>query len=390
MLAGVLILVITHPVLNVFSQTPPPNDQFSNAIQLTGANVLVTGSNAGATKEPGEPDHAGNPGGKSVWWYWQAPQSGYVTISTGGSVSDLYGGPLDTVLGVYVGLSVSNLTEIASNDDGPTDLTSLVSFQVTAGTVYRIAVDGYSYATPADADYGAIVLSLIWSATPAIPPPPPPLTPAPGWSLPGIDGATINSADFTNKVIALNFWATWCPPCVAEIPDLIALQQKYAPDGLVVIGISVDYSPDGVNPPAALVGSFAAGHQMNYPIVMSRPGGAAVETAYGGIPYIPNTFIIDRQNRITQSFVGNQSYATFESSVLPLLYANLAVNMAVSNGQARIYWPITQATFVLESASDLSSGAWSPVTTPVQSDGSGQFVNLPLGGTSRFFRLRNQ
>jgi hypothetical protein len=88
--------------------------------------------------------------------------------------------------------------------------------------------------------------------------------------------------------------------------------------------------------------------------------------------------------------VGEQSYATFESSVLPLLYRNLAVNMAVSNGQARIYWPITQASFVLESASDLSSGAWSPVTASVQSDGSNQYVNLPLAGASRFFRLRNQ
>src|SRR5256885_16260825 len=60
----------------------PPNDRFSNRITLSGTNITVTGSNAGASKEAGEPDHAGNPGGKSVWWTWTAPTNGEVIINT--------------------------------------------------------------------------------------------------------------------------------------------------------------------------------------------------------------------------------------------------------------------------------------------------------------------
>lgn len=62
------------------AQTPPPNDNFIDAISIDSTNTMVLGSNDDATKEPGEPDHAGNPGGKSVWWSWLAPATGYVTI----------------------------------------------------------------------------------------------------------------------------------------------------------------------------------------------------------------------------------------------------------------------------------------------------------------------
>src|SRR5258708_39948322 len=78
----------------MFGQMPPANDDFANAATITGMNALVGGTNSNATKEPGEPDHAGIPGGKSVWWKWQAPASGYVTISTAGSVSSHSGAPL--------------------------------------------------------------------------------------------------------------------------------------------------------------------------------------------------------------------------------------------------------------------------------------------------------
>jgi hypothetical protein len=114
------------------------NNNFADRIVLTGPTVSTTGSNSGATKETGEPNHGGNTGGKSVWWTWTAPTSGTVTIDTAGS-------NFDTLLGVYTGSSVSTLTTVASNDDdwnaGVT--TSKVTFNVTAGTVYQIAVDGY-------------------------------------------------------------------------------------------------------------------------------------------------------------------------------------------------------------------------------------------------------
>jgi hypothetical protein len=110
-------------------------------------NARVYASNRNATKEPGEPDIAGNPGGHSVWWQWQAPSTGPVTVTTDGS-------SFDTLLGVFTGTSLSNLVLVASNDDAPGRLTSEVTFQAQAGTDYQIVVDG------ADGDSGEIVLTV--------------------------------------------------------------------------------------------------------------------------------------------------------------------------------------------------------------------------------------
>jgi thiol-disulfide isomerase/thioredoxin len=63
---------------------------------------------------------------------------------------------------------------------------------------------------------------------------------APSWELKDLDGKTVHSADFAGKVVVLDFWATWCPPCRGEIPGFIALQKKYAAQGFTVIGVSVD------------------------------------------------------------------------------------------------------------------------------------------------------
>ena len=91
----------------------PANNNFSAAQTISGASGSTTGTNVGANKEPGEPNHAGNKGGASVWYSWTAPQTGPVTIST-------FGSSFDTLLGVYTGSSVSSLTTIASNDDDST------------------------------------------------------------------------------------------------------------------------------------------------------------------------------------------------------------------------------------------------------------------------------
>ena len=114
----------------------PANDNFANATLLTtSTNVSATTTNVVAGKEAGEPKHAGNTGGHSVWWKWVAPANGIAVINTTGS-------SFNTVLAVYTGTVVSNLTQAAANDDGLGNGLSQVKVNVTAGQEYEIAVDG--------------------------------------------------------------------------------------------------------------------------------------------------------------------------------------------------------------------------------------------------------
>jgi subtilisin len=131
---------VTKPRINIADAAGvpvlrPANDAFASAQALTGANATVTGTNVNATKESGEPNHANNTGGKSVWYKWTPQASGTTTIDTAGS-------NFDTLLAVYRGGAVNSLTEVASNDDVDGGLQSKVSFTANAGTTYQIAVDG--------------------------------------------------------------------------------------------------------------------------------------------------------------------------------------------------------------------------------------------------------
>jgi uncharacterized repeat protein (TIGR01451 family)/uncharacterized delta-60 repeat protein len=113
---------------------PPVNDPFTNATAIFGlSGTTVPLTNNAATKEASEPNHVGNPGGRSVWFRWTAPANGIVTFAT---VSNSF----DTLLSVYTGNSVNALTPVAE-DDGA-GLNSTVTFTAVAGTVYRVAVDG--------------------------------------------------------------------------------------------------------------------------------------------------------------------------------------------------------------------------------------------------------
>ncbi len=116
----------------------PPNDMFANAQVITGNTGTITATNTGATKQTGEPNHAGNAGGGSIWYAWTPTVGGSVTIDTLGST-------FDTIMGVYTGTAVNALTTVASNDDIASGNTaSRVTFTVAAGTTYRIAIDGYN------------------------------------------------------------------------------------------------------------------------------------------------------------------------------------------------------------------------------------------------------
>jgi thiol-disulfide isomerase/thioredoxin len=132
-----------------------------------------------------------------------------------------------------------------------------------------------------------------------------------------VDGRSISSNDWKGKVTIVNFWATWCPPCRAEIPDLVALQTKYS-DRLQVIGVSQDEGP------TEPVKRFAAEQHMNYPIVMMTPD---LEQRFPGIRALPTSFVLDRDVRIVQRHVGMLNAMLTEQETRSL--AGLPVNASI-------------------------------------------------------------
>jgi len=119
--------------------------------------------------------------------------------------------------------------------------------------------------------------------------------PAPAFSLKDKDGKTFSLETLKGKVIVLNFWATWCPPCRVEIPAFNNAYEKYVAKGVEIVGVSLDQKGwDAIRP-------FLEKHKINYPVVL---GGAEIARAYGNIRSIPTTFIIDRKGKVVDSHVG--------------------------------------------------------------------------------------
>jgi len=133
---------------------------------------------------------------------------------------------------------------------------------------------------------------------------------APDFTLPQLGGDSLTLSDFKGKVIILNFWATWCPPCRMEIPDFVALYEKYREEGLLVIGVNLDGGDTRV------VKQFSEKYSINYPVVL---GNDDVSQSYGAIRAIPATFIIGKDGNIREKYIGYQSRATFEEAVKRLL-----------------------------------------------------------------------
>src|SRR5262245_27781289 len=132
-----------------------------------------------------------------------------------------------------------------------------------------------------------------------------------------LDHRELSTTDWRGKVVLVNFWATWCPPCRAEIPDLVALQEKYR-DRLQIIGVSQDEgSPEEVR-------RFALQYKINYPIVMLTP---ELREHFPNVYALPTTFVIDRETRIVQKHLGMLRPAITELEARAL--AGLEVNASI-------------------------------------------------------------
>jgi thiol-disulfide isomerase/thioredoxin len=133
---------------------------------------------------------------------------------------------------------------------------------------------------------------------------------APALALKDLRGRNLRLSDYKGKVVLLNFWATWCPPCRAEMPDLIKMQREYRSKGLQVIGIT--YPPEEIGE----VRQFVRKLGVNYPIAL---GTKETKTLFDESETLPVTIVIDRQGNVRERIEGILLPEEFEQKIKPLL-----------------------------------------------------------------------
>jgi len=132
---------------------------------------------------------------------------------------------------------------------------------------------------------------------------------APDFTVKDLKGREISLSNYSGKVVFLNFWATWCGPCKAEIPDFIEAYKQYKDKGMEIIGISVDR----ISPKSVL--KFAEKYKINYPVVMNTD---KIQKDYEPGPYVPTTIIIDQEGKIRHRHIGYMSKEKLKDYFLKL------------------------------------------------------------------------
>jgi len=130
------------------------------------------------------------------------------------------------------------------------------------------------------------------------------------FTLKDLSGNEVSLSDFAGKVIVLNFWATWCPPCRTEIPDFVEIYNKYKDMGVVFLGVSLDEDREALE-------KFIYDYKINYPIVLdNQDDNVAVNW---GVNAIPTTFFLDSNGNVVGSQVGQMSKSRLETVIKSLV-----------------------------------------------------------------------
>jgi len=133
---------------------------------------------------------------------------------------------------------------------------------------------------------------------------------APSVTLDMLDGSAVPLGDFKGQVVLVNFWATWCPPCRAEMPGFQKAYEALHGDGFTVVGVSMDDASRGH------VASFLQDHDIRYPVAMGTP---EVDAGFGGITSYPTSFLIDRKGRVRYTVRGFFAEPSLRAAVHRLL-----------------------------------------------------------------------
>ncbi len=133
----------------------------------------------------------------------------------------------------------------------------------------------------------------------------------PSFVLPDVvSGASIDSKQFSGKTLLVTFFATWCPPCMQEIPDLIELQSKYASKGFSVVGLSVDQGGAGV------VKKLVEKRSINYPVLLAN---GATAKAFGGVVGIPTSFLVNSKGTVVKKYPGYVPHVLLENDIKKIM-----------------------------------------------------------------------
>jgi thiol-disulfide isomerase/thioredoxin len=355
----ILLLALTLRI----GATGPPNDYFVFPTPIVGLTNFSV-SNVGATAEANEPTHAGEPAASTLWWRWTAPYTGTFRVVTSNSVVSGQT-QLDTVVAVYTGSLLTNLSVVVANDDTATGefgaLWSRVVFRAYAGETFRFAIGSL-------ASQGTLRID-IGTGGPLMQP----------WQVSDLQGQPLASTNYLGKLVMIDFWETTCTACIEELGELRQVQELYQPKGFTFLGLSGDPDP-------GLVKDYLRDHPVNYPIAMSTPN---VQRILNGTDVgYPTKFLIDPDGRVVNSFVGGGTVKIYRSMIDPLVRSDSRVRMRITRVEpdVRIAWPAAETGYTLQGGPG-PNGPWSEVTTERVVLDTDTTVTFPPNGNYRFFRL---